>query len=235
MKTVMRFLMVAFMAIAFTGCASFGMQIKEFLGGSVKTKKSKKAAPKSYGKIEKREYKKMNHDRLQEQAALGQQSGSLWVERGQGAYLFAQNTNRLIGDLVNVEIKGHPKEQIETKVQVIQNLIQRIKEQREKRILASQAAQAKADGKTAPKAAPPPPKPQAEEPTKFSVKMVPSKIVEINKDGSYVVEGDQPFMLGKREYKLVVKGIVRPADFDDQGISAEILLDPKFDIVTAKR
>ena len=64
--------------------------------------------------------------------------------------------------------------------------------------------------------------------------MVPTRIVEILKDGSYRVQGDQPFMIGKREYKLVVTGIIRQEDFDDQGVSAEILLDPKFDIVTAK-
>ena len=67
------------------------------------------------------------------------------------------------------------------------------------------------------------------------MKTVPSRIKEILKDGSYMVSGEQPFMIGKREYKLVVKGIVRQEDFDDQGISAETLLDPKFDIVTNRR
>ena len=67
------------------------------------------------------------------------------------------------------------------------------------------------------------------------MKVVPTRIVELLKDGNYRVKGDQPFMIGKREYKVIVTGIVRPADFDDAGISAEKLLDPKFDIVSLKR
>ncbi len=215
-----------------TGCASFGRFMKEMVGGKV-TQKTKSTSQTSVGKIAKnKNYQRTDHQTLQEESKLGADSGSLWIERGQGSYLFTQNTNRLIGDLVNVEIEGQAKKQIETKVSVIQNLLDRIMKQRAERRMAledrnSSGKRAPASKKTA--AAPAAPKkPEA----KFDVKVVPSQITEIMKDGSYVVEGDQPFMIGKREYKLVVKGIVRQEDFDDEGISAETMLDPKFDIVT---
>lgn len=214
------------------GCASFGQSLKAFLNGEPQQAEPKVQAKKTVGKVDKtKNYKRMDHQTLQEKSNLGAEAGSLWVERGQGSYLFAQNTNRLIGDLINVEIDGQPKKQIETKVGVIQNLLDQIKAQTEQRQLASEENPATAGAPAAPSAAGG--KDQGAQ--KFDIKTVPSRIVEILKDGSYVVQGDQIFMIGKREYKLIVKGIVRQEDFDDQGISAETLLDPNFDIVTHKR
>ncbi|MCJ8276171.1 MAG: flagellar basal body L-ring protein FlgH [Bdellovibrionales bacterium] len=235
MKKLSNLLILLISLAMLNGCASFGKSMKEFLGGNTKRKSRKMSSKKTYGQIKKKKYKRTDHKSIQEQSALDAGSGSLWIERGQGAYLFTQNTNRLIGDLVNVEIDGHPKKQIETKVQVIQNIIDRIKAQKLKRKLASQPApKLGPDGKpvAAPAAAPPA---AEEKQAKFEVKIVPSRITEIMKDGSYLLKGEQPFMIGKREYKHMVKGIVRQEDFDDQGISAETLLDPKFDIVTSKR
>lgn len=217
------------------GCASLGNTLKGWLGGESEPVVKKETAS-AVGKVDKnKNYKRTDRQSLEEKSRLGADSGSLWIERGQGSYLFAQNTNRLIGDLVNVEIDGHPKKQIETKVAVIQGLIDKIKAQSEQRKLASES---KGDGsrpsaKAAPKqdAAPT----QDKENTKFDVKIVPTRITEIMKDGSYYVQGDQPFMIGKREYKLTIKGIVRQEDFDDQGISAETLLDPQFDIMTNRK
>lgn len=215
-----------------SGCASFGRTMKGLVGGST-SPQSKTKKTTVVGKVDKKKkYRRVDHGSLQEKSKLGEKSGSLWIERGQGSYLFTQNTNRLIGDLVNVEISGHPKKQIETKVKVIQDLIDRIKAQTEARKLASRSG--KKDGKDAVVAAPKP-KTKKKSNEKFDVKIVPSRITEILKDGSYMVKGEQPFMIGKREYKLLVKGIVRQEDFDDQGISAETLLDPNFDIVTNKR
>lgn len=233
MKNYFKWLSCLFaIAMLNSGCASFGQTLKGLLGGDTVTKKT--VTQTTAGKIpEKKNYKRTDHETIQQRSKLGEDAGSLWIERGQGSYLFAQNTNRLIGDLINIEIDGQAKKQIETKVKVIQNLIDRIKQQQEERQLASQNRDG---GKEAPKkAAATKPKDSAED--KFNVELVPSRITEILKDGSYLVQGDQPFMIGKREYKLVVKGIVRQEDFDDQGISAETLLDPDFDIVTnrAKR
>lgn len=234
MKLLQKWVLVLVLGFGLSGCASFGKSLKEFLGGNVEPKKSASQKPEVVGKVDKnKKYLRTDHRTLQEKSQLGADSGSLWMERGQSSYLFAQNTNRLIGDLVNIEIKGHPKKQIETKVAVINDLIDRIQSQAEARKLASEGR-----GDQKPKA----PQPTAPAPgaeagkddgkDSFSVKTVPSRITEILKDGSYLVEGDQPFMIGKREYKLVVKGIVRQEDFDENGISAEALLDPKFDIVT---
>ena len=221
-------------SVSLAGCASFGKTMKEFLGGKNSAKKRSVASKKKYGKIDKKKYKKVKHVSLQEQSNLGADSGSLWIERGQGAYYFHQNTNRLIGDLINVEIEGGPKEQIETKVKVIQNLVDKIKKQRAARRLAkANAANKKGAAGAAPAAAPA--GGDSKQNDKFNVKIVPTRIVEVLKDGSYRIQGDQTFMIGKRDYKLVVTGIVRQEDFDDQGISAETLLDPKFDIVTAKK
>jgi flagellar L-ring protein precursor FlgH len=42
-------------------------------------------------------------------------------------------------------------------------------------------------------------------------------------------------LIGPREYKIIVTGIVRAEDFNEEGISATKLLDSKFDIVSARR
>jgi len=69
----------------------------------------------------------------------------------------------------------------------------------------------------------------------FAVPVVPTRIVEQLRDGSYRVRGMQPFMIGKREYKVIVTGIIRPEDFDDAGVDAGKLLDPQFDIVSSRK
>jgi flagellar L-ring protein precursor FlgH len=236
MKPILNVLLIAILALCLLpGCSSFGKYMKEMVGGKV-TKKSRRASKKSVGKLPKnRKYRRTDHETLQQESKLGPNAGSLWIERGQGSYLFTQNTNRLIGDLVNVEIEGQAKKQIETKVNVIQNLLNRIMQQRAERRMALEKRQGKGEKRSpaSKKGGAKAPASATKEPEqKFDIKVVPSQITEITKDGSYIVEGDQPFMIGKREYKLVVKGIVRQEDFDDEGISAETLLDPKFDIVT---
>lgn len=236
-KAISLSLFVIMLSLTGTGCASLGKTLKGWLGGDTSSAPEVKEEKDVVGKVDKQKnYKRTDRQSLEEKSKLGADSGSLWIERGQGSYLFAQNTNRLIGDLINVEIDGHPKKQIETKVAVIQELIDKIKNQSEQRKLASQN---KDDGSAAkPKAAA---KPAAGAPgdkeanSKFDVKLVPARIVDILKDGSYQIQGDQTFMIGKREYKLTIKGIVRQEDFDDQGISAETLLDPQFDIITNRK
>ena len=42
-------------------------------------------------------------------------------------------------------------------------------------------------------------------------------------------------MIGKKEYKVIVTGIVRADDFNDEGIDAPKLLDPQFDIVSLRK
>jgi flagellar L-ring protein precursor FlgH len=64
--------------------------------------------------------------------------------------------------------------------------------------------------------------------------MVPTRVVERMVDGNYRVRGMQSFMIGQREYKVIVAGIVRAEDFNEEGINASQLLDSSFDIVSAK-
>ena len=192
MKNILRAIFFSFLILSLTtGCASFGKSMKEFLGGNTKKTRIKKTSKKVVGKVNhKKNYQRTDHKTLQEKSLLGADSGSLWIERGQGSYLFTQNTNRLIGDLVNVEIDGQAKKQIETKVGVIQNLIDRIKKQQEERKLAALKRKSgttkggkKAEAAPAPAAAP------AKKKQKFEVKIVPSRITDILKDGSYMVQG----------------------------------------------
>ena len=43
-------------------------------------------------------------------------------------------------------------------------------------------------------------------------------------------------MIGKREYKVIVTGMIRPEDFNDQAaVSSGKLMDPQFDVVSIRR
>jgi flagellar L-ring protein FlgH len=201
-----------------------------------------------------KQYRRMNRQRFEDEADLKEDAGSLWVMEGQGAYLFSQNQMRMVGDLLNVKIEGNPRNQLTTKVRVISKLLDRL--ENPNRGLASvkngAAAGAAAQGDAAQAAAAPAAAAAAADPAQaasadgatgaasapkdgLSVQTVPTRIVEQLKDGSYRVRGMQPFMIGKREYKVIVTGVVRPEDFDDAGIEASKLLDPQFDIVSSRK
>ena len=84
------------------GCGSLNRTLGSWFG---------KKPPKKMRKVTRRprrakKSKKVTRKSLAEQSKLGEQSGSLWVPRGQGAYLFHQNNRRLIGDMINVEMDG---------------------------------------------------------------------------------------------------------------------------------
>lgn len=196
-----------------------------------------------------RSYRRMTRQRLEEESELQSSAGSMWVMDGQGAYLFAQNRSRREGDLLTVKIEGPAQKQIETKVGVIKLLLKQLEEEELKRKADEQKANEKdkpkvdeqklaADGanaaeKRAPAAAPADAsKAQKEEEV---VANVPTRITERMSDGSYRVKGQQPFMIGKREYKVLVTGVIRPEDFNDEGISSNKLLDPQFDVVSLRR
>lgn len=73
------------------------------------------------------------------------------------------------------------------------------------------------------------------EDTPFNVDTVSTRVVERLVDGNYRVKGTQPFMIGKREYKVIVTGLVRPEDFSDEGVSSNKLIDPQWDVVSLRR
>ncbi len=255
-------LAIALGASLSSGCASFGKKFKAFLNGGevddpavpkISTPRFSETDSVRYG-VE-RKYRRMNRDRFEDEADVAAGAGSLWVMEGQGAYLFAQNRMRLVGDILTVRVEGAPKSQLQTKTRVIAKLLERLEKPDSAPALRgpasakppvgdqppagasvagaqSQAGQPQAAGVPSPPSGQPAPsRPDAP----FNVQTVPTRIVEVLRDGSYRVKGSQDFMIGKREYRVIVTGIVRPEDFNDEGIDAEKLLDPQFDIVSAKR
>jgi flagellar L-ring protein FlgH len=203
-----------------------------------------------------RKYRRMNRSRFEDEAEVGAQAGSLWVMEGQGAYLFAQNQTRMMGDLLNVRVEGSPKQQLSSKVRVISKLLERLEAPR---ATNSQSVRAPAVAGPANPAAPPAAGAEGagigadaqatqvagaanEKAGTFdpkdpisTIQTVPTRIVEQLKDGSYRVKGVQPFMIGRREYRVIVTGVVRQEDFDDNGIDASKLLDSQFDIVSSRK
>jgi flagellar L-ring protein precursor FlgH len=235
-----------------TGCASFGQKLKAFLGGhpapapvAARTNDAPVySETPNYINSPRRQYRRVTKQSFEEDAHLGEKSGSLWTMEGQGAYLFSQNIVRMIGDPIGIKIEGEPKEQLGAKVDVIRKLLAKLEERQQARLRepASEGApdaapkaeggddKAKDKAQAAAKPAAPPGPPED-----FSVKTVPTRIVERMIDGNYRVKGSQPFMVGQREYKVIVTGIVRAEDFNEEGLSATKLLDPKFDIVSVRR
>lgn len=255
MKTLARIyiLILTLTAVScITGCSSFGKKMKSFLDGDEKkTPATVQNVPSDNMKgVPPRQYGRMTRARMEQEAQLGSHTGSLWVNEGQGSYLFAENTSRLPGDLLNVKLDGAPREQLQTKARVIRDLIRKI----ERQSMAQQRAPA--GSKDKPKAAESKEKPaenaeaggeqaaagaQAasesgdENEKALTVEVVPTRVIERLPDGNYRVEGSESFMIGKREYQVLVAGIVRPQDFNDDGLSSTRLLDPRFDIISAKK
>jgi flagellar L-ring protein precursor FlgH len=241
--------------IFLSGCASLGQRWKAFINGGDQPTNNADTAPTkevTYSQQsnmdpgEKRQYHRVTKETLQQDSHLDDHSGSLWTMEGQGAYLFAQNTVRLIGDPIPVALDGDPRAQVETKATVIKKLMDRIearqKEQLERRLAEENAPDAQNAPAAAPaaEAEPAKPKPDAAKDKKdddkldLKVTTVPSRIVERTVDGNYRIKGSQDFMIGSRDYRVIVTGIVRAEDFSEDGVSATKLLDPKFDVVSAQ-
>ncbi|RME18586.1 MAG: flagellar biosynthesis protein FlgH [Bdellovibrio sp.] len=252
----MRILLCCFLLFAQVGCASFGKKLKAFLNGQAALpqlpkglegdKKATEIPGPSFSKMPnyryglKRQYKRMTRKKLEEESMLDSRAGSLWVMEGQGAYLFSQNIMRLIGDPITIKMDGDPKEQMEAKAQVIAKLLKKYEQLKQEALARSLAANAPKKGSrkvVAPKPKSPSEKPAGEEKDKkaFTVKNIPARIVERTVDGNYRIKGSQVFLIGKKEYKAIVTGVVRAEDFSEDGISASKLIDPRFDIVSVKR
>ena len=232
------------LTLALGGCASFNRKLQAWLGadpGETKTADSKTTkfseSPDLPPNV-KRQYKRTTKESLAGESALEPKAGSLWVMEGQGAYLFSQNIVRLVGDPLAVNLDGDPREQIQSKVGVIKKLLARIEEKQRQRLrdpadvedrMNPKKKETKvtevaknADSKSEP------------DPGELGVKHVPTRIIERTLEGNYRVKGAQPFLIGNREYKVIVTGVVKAEDFNDEGISAAKLLDSKFDIVSSR-
>lgn len=237
------FHLIFLMAIAFgllsTGCAS---SPKLFAKIQEDENAVKFSDQNEYMNMSNRNYKRMTRGRLEEEAELHSQAGSMWVMEGQGAYLFSQNKTRREGDLLNVKVEGPAQKQVEMKVNVIKSLLKQLDEQENPPAAdpkpgdGQKLAEQKDDGKDGQRA------PAAEKApslndtsTAEAVTNVPTRIIEKLGDGNYRVKGQQPFMIGQREYKVIVTGVIRPEDFNDEGVSSNRLLDPQFDVVNIRR
>src|SRR3954464_9933447 len=109
MNKTSRFVILGFLSIAVfagSGCATMNRAMRGLFGGKDPEKVAK--GPVKFSETENVKYntdlnyRRMNRDRFEEEAEVKATAGSLWVMEGQGAYLFAQNTTRLIGDILNV-------------------------------------------------------------------------------------------------------------------------------------
>ena len=254
--------LVAISALLAAGCSSFNREVKNLISDE-KPKLAKYSDQEDLKFQSDRKYRRMNRNRFEDEADVNAQAGSLWVMEGQGAYLFAQNQTRMIGDLLNVRVEGNPRQQLSSKVKVISKLLDRLEAPQRGLAGGTPGQAAKTGGAQGAGAA----QPQAGAPGSAdgaqgdsntaaatagqaatekagtfdprdpisTIQTVPTRIVEQLKDGSYRVKGAQPFMIGKREYKVIVTGVVRPEDFDDSGIDSTKLLDSQFDIVSSRK
>lgn len=264
-------LMIILMSTLLTGCASFMDFFRRHDDLTPVVAEAKKPIP---------ENQRKTRLSLEEESMLYEQSGSLWVSRGQSSFLFANNNQRLLGDLLEIKLEGYPKEQIQTKVTVIAKLLSEIlneqkqdiklkqdeikkqmtpeyQEQKEAEKVESRglASLIGLDGDEPETPVGPTPEQLMKDQERalkkiddeeqdikglsknkeFPIRTVSTRIMEIQKDGNYRVRGEQPFMIGKREYKLLVAGVVRSEEYNEKGMSAESLIDPVFDIISDKK
>lgn len=208
------------------------------------------------GTFNDKKYRRSTRKTLEDENEVHSRAGSLWNTEGQGAFLFTQNKTRREGDLLTVKLEGASKSQVETKIKIIKKLLARLetpvapsldsdgKPNEEQRGLASINSEAGAKSKDEPKKSVvvEPVKPSSvgpgvavEEEQLSQVETIPTRVVERLADGNYRVKGVQPFMIGKREYKVIVTGFVRPEDFSDEGLSSNKILDPQWDVVSLRR
>ncbi len=264
MKPVQLFLIAFLLLVSLmqAGCSSFNRKLKGWLNGTPSQQAETNKQSTTLTKFSengdviprvRRQYRRTTKESLRDESAMDSKAGSLWVMEGQGAYLFSQNVIRLVGDPLAVQLEGDPKDQLESKVTVIKKLLNKIEERQKARMRQpassgsgdegedgakdskAEKGRGKADKTAANKPAEPAEKTKEEMLADFNVKNVPTRIVERTLDGNYRVKGSQPFMIGSREYKIIVTGIVRAEDFNEEGIASSKLLDPKFDIVSARR
>ncbi|MBK9294361.1 MAG: flagellar basal body L-ring protein FlgH [Oligoflexia bacterium] len=260
MKNIFKLLLIFTFSLSLGGCASIAKKWKSLVGGGSSDEKNltedgKPIPPTSftnnpnYGSYKERNYKKVTKENFNEDQGLEETSGSLWRQEGQGSFLFSQNSLRVTGDIINVELEGKAVENLNVKVDLIKKAQERLavpspKNSREARI-------PRPDERAA--ANVPSPAPQTTEGNtqqagdakaitaettgddaeKQAMKFdpVPCRIIEKNPDGSYRVKGVQVVYVGKKEFKLMVTGSVRPDDISSEAVNSSRLIDSRYDLV----
>lgn len=261
-KSFFRIVALFLLATNLVACGSFGKKLRNYVKGNgwVEDTAPQKALSfndtPNYRKGEQRKYVRMTKDQFEAEAKLGAQEGSLWVMEGQGSYLFSQNIVRLIGDLLTVKLEGAARTQVDTKIGVIKKLLKKIdgqgrrvaaeeqevaaasadkkKDEKEKSKDGAKDSKAK-DAKEGPVTAKNEGETSKDEESQLGVDAIPTRIIQRLQDGSYRVKGTQSFMIGKREFRVLVTGVIREQDFNDDGISSQALLEPVYDVVSVKK
>lgn len=260
LKIIYQFIFCLFILFLTSSCATWNKLFGSSGSGNVPAPEKSAETPREsstkysdnpqMGFVGNRQYKKMTKSRLEEESELGSQAGSMWIMEGQGSYLFAQNKSRREGDILNIRMEGPAFKQVETKVNVIKKLLKQIEDQEkelqlQQKLAAEKAAAGDRNPASEKAAVQNPPANKTPEPVKekekeekqdFSeIQQIQTRIVEKLADGNYRVKGTQPFMIGKREYKVIVTGMIRPEDYNDEGISSNKLLDPQYDVVSLRK
>ena len=182
----------------------------------------------------------IHEEKMKQRIKDDSHSGSLWVSEGQGAYLFAENTLREIGDPITVILKGPPKDQLVAKNKVIINLLSKMHQKQKASSLYAHQVHSQKKNEEKPKVfgnqdqTVKRRKPSSvKEPLigSFQVESVPARIIKRISHDQYQIEGHQTLLIGKRQYSVIVIGIVRPQDLLEDKIEAPKLIDAYFDIV----
>jgi len=182
--------------------------------------------------VQQREYVRMTRERLERENEIGAQAGSMWVMDGQGSYLFVQNKVRKEGDLLNIKLEGPTLRQVEMKVSVIRKLLDQIDEENRK---FREGPRRKGGLAGADESSRNPAATEKKDQDKLDVESIPSRIVEILPDGSYRVTGQQGFILGQKDFKVLVTGLIRAEDFSDEGVSSNKLIEPDLDVLSVRK
>lgn len=212
------------------------------------------------GAFNDRRYRRVTKKSLEDESDVGSRAGSLWNTEGPSSYLFTQNKLHREGDLLTIKVEGNAKTQVDSKIQVIKKLLARLDivspaPGAPSNGPVAENAPANRDPATAnpsassntPTAGAPPaatggatsmatkPSEPPEEEAPINIETIPTRVAERMGDGNYRVKGQQSFMIGKKEFRVIVTGLVRPEDFSDEGISSNKLLDPQIDVVSLRR
>jgi flagellar L-ring protein FlgH len=219
-------------------------------------------APNVNPKVGEKQYRRVTKEIFEKEGVLEENSGSLWVMEGQGSYLFSQNLMRISGDVLNISLDGVPQSSLSKKVEIIKTLLERSRKVPRYPAASADLAQANpqaaqnapppADGQQQQQGQPGQANPQVaavqaaqnadekadaddEKKAQFDVSSIPSRIVEKTQDGSYRIKGSQSFMIGRKEYRVIATGVVRPADIKNDTIAASQMVDSKFDVIAIKK
>ncbi len=234
---------------ALCACASPPKEEEVTYASPMPEAEKKYSSTPNYINAPERKYKRTTRESLSRDAKLQQEAGSLWVMQGQGSYLFAQNNLRMIGDLVSIDIDGEPKKELEQKVETIAYLLKRLEQRRiefeqkqaDRRMAMMKEREDKDNEGRQPASDIANKKPEGEkeknslEDFKFNIKKVATRIRERLFNGNYRVEGSKGFLIGDKEYRVIITGVARAEDIVGEAVNSSKLIEANFDIVSTLR